>query len=458
MQNRKVLGIYGLLAITIAGVFSAKNLPFMAKYGFAGVFYYILVALLFFIPSALACAELATGFPDKGGIYAWVKAAFGDRFGFLAVWLEWTNTIVSFPASLSFIAATLAYIFAPQLADNKIYILLVTLSIFWGGTIVNLFGIKVSSWVSGLGVLFGALLPTAIIVILGAAWLLDGHPAQISFTAQSFMPPMHWTSAALLSGLILAFSGMQVAAFHAHEIKNPQQDYPRALLISFVVILLTSVLGSLAIAVVVPLKEIGLVTGIMQTAQIFFATYHLSWMLPLMSIAIVIGCAAAVNTWLIAPCKGLQVTAEHEHLPKFLSYTNRHGAPVKLLLAQAIVGTILSSVFLYMPSVNSSFWILTALTAILTFFMDILIFSAAIRLRYSKPLVKRAYKIPGGFFGVWLVCGVGALVCVMGIILGFIPPAQFKTGSLFFYEGFLVLGVLVLALPPFLMRIRNTTH
>ena len=79
--------------------------------------------------------------PRAGGIYAWVEQAFGDRSGFLAVWFEWVENIVWFPTVLSFVAATLAYVIDPSLADNKLYLVIVMLTIFWALTIANFFGI-----------------------------------------------------------------------------------------------------------------------------------------------------------------------------------------------------------------------------------------------------------------------------------------------------------------------------
>jgi len=139
--HTKVLGIYGITGITIAGILTPRTLPIMAKYGFASTFFYIIAALLFFIPTALACAELATGWPQKGGSYAWVSAAFGSGTGFLTVWLEWVNNVAAFPMNLVFLTTALAYIFDPSLAQNKAYLVTLMLVIFWGVTLLNLFGI-----------------------------------------------------------------------------------------------------------------------------------------------------------------------------------------------------------------------------------------------------------------------------------------------------------------------------
>ncbi|HDZ59359.1 MAG TPA: amino acid permease, partial [Actinobacteria bacterium] len=66
------LGIFTLAMINVAAVLSLRNLPSMAEYGYALIFYLTLASLCFFIPSALVSAELASGWPRKGGVYLWV--------------------------------------------------------------------------------------------------------------------------------------------------------------------------------------------------------------------------------------------------------------------------------------------------------------------------------------------------------------------------------------------------
>jgi len=82
-------------------------------------------------PSFIRRGWLATGWPRAGGVYAWVKAGFGPRSGFLAVWFDWIENVVWFPTVLSFVAATIAYTFQPNLANNKWYLVVVMLVVFW---------------------------------------------------------------------------------------------------------------------------------------------------------------------------------------------------------------------------------------------------------------------------------------------------------------------------------------
>jgi len=375
------LGVVTIAMMSVVGIFSLRTLPLMAEYGFSAIFYYIAIALLFFIPSALTCAELATGWPKTGGLYVWVKEAFGSRIGFLAIWLEWTNTVISFPVTLVFIAAMIAYAFNPALADNKYYMLISMLILFWGTTFINFLGIKFSSLISNIGLIFGTLFPCVLMIGLSASWLLLDKTPQIHFSLHSFIPDFGLTKSAFIVGLILGYAGMQVAGFHAQDAKNPQRDYPRAMFAAVFVILALSIFGSLAISIVVPQQKISVVTGIMQAIDIFFQTFHLGWFLPIATILIAIGTFSMVNIWIISPCKGLLASARCGDLPKVMTRVNKYGAPTTLLITQALVGTFFSLVYLLMPTVSSSYWMLFALTALLTLLMNILLFSSVIYLR-----------------------------------------------------------------------------
>jgi amino acid transporter len=97
-----------------------------------------------------------------------------------------------------------------------------------------------------------------------------------------------------------------------------------------------------------------------------------------------------------------------------------------------------------MPNLSSYFWILSALSAQSYLIMYILMFISAIRLRYTQPHVPRAYRVPFHYPGMWFFAGIGILVSVFAICLGFVPPVQIEVGSLFFYDSFLAVGLLIM--------------
>ena len=121
--SKKVLSVFSLTMINIIAVDSLRNLPISAEYGFSIIFYYLIAAFIFFIPIALVAAELATGWPKLGGMYVWVKEAFGAKAGLITIWLQWIYNIVWYPTILAFLATIAAYLINPSLAHNKFYLL-----------------------------------------------------------------------------------------------------------------------------------------------------------------------------------------------------------------------------------------------------------------------------------------------------------------------------------------------
>ena len=121
MKSKRSLTVFTLAMINVAAICNLKNFPITAELGLAAVFYYALAALFFFIPVSLISAELATGWPETGGVYVWVKKALGKKMGFLAIFLQWGNNLFWYPSILSFTAASFAYLIDPKLAENPVY-------------------------------------------------------------------------------------------------------------------------------------------------------------------------------------------------------------------------------------------------------------------------------------------------------------------------------------------------
>ncbi|MCB1118146.1 MAG: amino acid permease, partial [Chlamydiia bacterium] len=94
VKSKRSLKVFALAMINVAAICSIKNWPLTAEYGFSSLFFFLVSALAFFIPVSLVAAELATGWPERGGVFVWVKEALGHKMGFLAVWLQWAENAI----------------------------------------------------------------------------------------------------------------------------------------------------------------------------------------------------------------------------------------------------------------------------------------------------------------------------------------------------------------------------
>ena len=451
MEKRKVLSVFVLSMINVAAICNIGNISFTAQLGFSSVFFYILGCIVFFIPAGLISAELATGWPERGGVYIWVREALGERLGFVAIWMQWAENIIWYPTILSFTAATMAYIINPKLATNKFYIMTMVLSIFWIVTLVNFLGMKVSGWISTICVIIGVFIPAALIISLGVSWTILGHTSQISYSFSNLIPKM--TSIhdfSILATILLFFAGIEMSAVHAKEVQNPQKNYPKAILLSSILIVFILSFGALAIATVVPESKIELASGTIEAFKYFLDSYNIAWILPIIALFMAIGALGMVSTWIVGPTKGILATARHGELPPFLQKVNKKNMPVNILITQAIVITILSLLFLYMPTVSDSYRILLYLTAQLYLVMYFLLFISGIVLRYKRKDVERKYKIPFGNVGMWVVGLLGATGSLFAMSFGFIAPKGFEKP--YFFSSFLIIGMAIFFIIPFIIH------
>ena len=448
----RVLGTFTLAMMTMAAIVSLRNLSMTAELGFSAVFFLGVAALVFFIPISLVTAELAASWPRPGGCYVWVSEAFGKPLGFIALWASWMASVAWFPTVLAFTATMLAHMLSPflpslALEHNTYFVLGIMLIVFWGTTISNFFGLKFSGFLSSFGVVIGTLIPGCLIIIFGLLWIAAGKPSQIPLTMDSLIPDFKLDNLALFGGVLLGLAGVELAAYHIRETRNPQKNYPLAILIAAILILGVYILGTLAIAVVVPQSDLLLASGLIQAFYVFFANVGVEWMVPLLACFIFLGAIAGINAWVIGPAKGLLVVAQDKFLPSFLQRENMNGVPISLLIAQAIIGSILAMIFLYLKDNNASIWFLTALSAQFTFVQYILVFAAVLKLRYSQPDTARAFKVPA----VWLVAGLGIASCVFSFLIVYAPHAKLVSLDTVTYGLLLTISFLALLLPALML-------
>ncbi len=450
-KMHKKISFFSLVMLIVASIDSIRNLPSAALFGSDLIFFFIGAALVFLVPTALVAAELTATYPEKGGIYHWVYKAFGDKWAMVAIWMQWINTMVWYPTILLFISGTAAYLIHPDLVQNKTYLVCSVLTIFWSITIANFWGMHFSSKMNNLFGLIGTIFPMLLLITLGGIWVFSGEPLQIEVNMSTFVPSFSNSTAWIsLIAIMASFLGMELAGVHVADIKNPQKNFPRALLLSSFFILATMVLGSLAIAFVLPAKQINLVSGVMQVLSSIFEIFHLEWLTPILTVLIVLGSTGSIINWLISPAKGLMHAAEFGYLPPLFAKKNAKGVPVNILLSQAVLVSVFCFLFLLVPGVNGFYWFLTGLSTELYMIMYVLMFLAAFKLHYKEKNRPKVFKIPGGALGIGLVCFFGILGCLATISVFFLHPENIDLGSKSRYLLMVIFGNVLTISPVFL--------
>ena len=444
----KKINMLALVLLITGAIDSIRNLPTTALFGSSLIFFCLFAAVVFLIPTALVSAELSAKFPEKSGVFHWAKLAFGSHTAFAIVWLQWINTMVWYPTMLAFIAATAGYLIDPSIMHNNYDLVVIMLVVFWGQTLINLKGLHLSARFAAICTVFGMVIPMIAIIMLGAVWLISAMPSHIHFTLKALIPNFtrgeNWIS---LTAIMASYLGMELAAVHVNDVKNPQHNFPKALLFSVVIILFTVILGSLAIAVVLPNARISLVGGVLQAFQAFLQAYHLGFLLPVLVVMVLIGSVGGLTNWVISPAKGLLQGAECGFLPAWLSKTNQHGVAKNILVLQAVLVSIIAMAFLFLPSINGSYWLLTDISTQLYILMYVLLFLSAIKISVKFSHIKSAFSVKGGKYAVTAVSLLGLFGCTVSIIVGFIPPQSINVGTPFHFILSFCIGMVVMLLP-----------
>ena len=456
-SNGFKLSVMTLAIMNVTAVVSLRGLASEAIYGIQSAFYYLFAAIVFLIPTAMVAAELAAMYASKqGGVFRWVGEAYGPRVGFLAIWLQWIQSTIWYPTVLTFGAVSIAFIGTDPTADaalasNRVFTLVVVLAIYWIATIIALRGLdwvgKVSKW----GGIIGTIVPAAVLILLAIIYLAKGGHNYLN-THVSFFPDLtNFSNLVLASSIFLFYAGMEMMGIHVMEVDNPKRNYPRAIVIGSLVTVLIFILGTFALGIVVPAKDISLTQTLLIGFDNYFSFLRMSWLGSVVAIALVFGVLAGVLTWVSGPSKGIFTVGRAGYLPPFFQKTNSRGVQRNILLVQGVIVTILGMLFVVMPSVQSFYQILSQLTVLLYLIMYMLMFSSAIVLRYKRPQLERPFRLGRGNALMWILGGLGFAGSLLAFVLSFIPPSQIAVGSKTVWFSVLIVGSLVVVVIPFII-------
>lgn len=446
------LTMMAMAILLITSIFSLRGLPSEAKYGIQSVFFFIFAAVVFLVPFSLVCAELASTYTKSGGLYRWVAEAFGPKWGWTAMYLEWQTVVFWFPTVLMFGAASLAYIawpesFDQELASNKWYTLVVAMVLYWAATFNAFRGQKSANLLSTYGGLVGTIVPGALLIILGALYFILGK--QNNLADVPFFPDFsHFNTLVLAASIFLFFAGMETQAVHINDMSNPAKQFPRSVFVACIAIVVLYALGTLVIGLVIPTDNINLLQSLLVAYKALWSSFGLGWLGNVIALFVMFGVVGQISALVTGPSAGLMAVAQSGYLPRSLQKVNDNGVNKSILYIEGALVSVLILVMIVLPTVESAYQIMSQMATIIYLIMVVLIYLAFIRLRRTAPNRKRGFKVPGGKLGMVVVSGLGIAGALLAMALSFIPPSQIATGSPVVYVSIIAIGVAIfVALP-----------
>ena len=453
-QTNKKISILSLTMLNISAIVSLSSIAFMATIGLQSVFFYLIAAVTFLLPTSLICAELSSMIThNNGGVFSWVKAGLGEKAGVLAMWLEWFNNVVGFPSTVTSLIATFAYVGFRGFVENtqtSFGFWLIMAATFIAISLFNFLPLRRVVILNIIGAVFGMIIP-GILLIVGAVYFVATGQSHLEYHGVGdIFPALSLATYALLVKTLSSYSGIQSVAFHMTNIENPEKNIPKSILIATVTIVTLTILATLALMVVVPVKDVNVLNGLIQGISAVLEIIGLAGMGPVVTVMVTIGMLAALSTWVLGPARGMQTAAEQEFFPKIMAGKNKFGMPVNMLVIQIFIVLVLSSTFLIMPSIYAAFAMLVAITSQFTVVMWIMVFVSAIRLRFTKPDASRVFYV-GERNTNWLLVSmscVAIFMCICGFVLGLFPPSFSHVKNVFQYTVILAIADLVIIAIP----------
>ncbi len=415
-----------------------------SQFGLASLGLWLLAMLVFFLPSAVAVRELTEIDPAAGGIYRWVRRAFGPLHGFVAGWGYWVNNLFYFPSLLVATAAIAAYTAGPRfvhLGDDNVFIGAVSLAGLWLAVAMNVVGLRVGKRLQNLGG-YGTWLP--LLLFLGlAVWALVTRGSATAVAPRALVPEkLDLQSINLFATMTFGLAGLELAPTLGDEIYDAAATLRRGVLVSGLAIVAMYVLGTAAMLIALPRETVSITNGMPQaTAALVQRLGALPWLGPIpaiVAILLVLGNLGGVGAWLAGSARLPYVAGVDGALPAaFARIHPRWQTPHVGLLIQGVIATAFVVASLVGSTVQNAYLVLTQTTVILFFIPYIYLFAAYVRLRRRRTV---------GTAGVGLV---GLAAVVFSIVLGFVPPADEAHPLLYEAKvvggviGFMALGVLL---------------
>jgi len=394
-----------MFSYTTGGPFGLESMVATSGPGMT-LLYLLVIPFSWCIPVSLVSAELTTAMPVEGGFYRWTRAAFGDFWGFLAGWWNWSASFL-LGGSYAVLFADYLAVYFPQITGWKHW--LVSFALIALITWVNIRGIQMVGKAATAFELF-IFIPVIAMIILGLAkW----H--QNPFVP--FVPPDRPFSQVFGVGLALGlwlYSGYEQLSTVAEEVENPQRTYPRAL--ALVVPL------SIAAYFLPTLAALTSVDHWQSWKDGYFSTVAQQiggpWLGSLMTVAAMVSTMALLNSTVLTTTRMPFALAEDGYLPHFLSAKHpRFGTPwVAILISAAIYASLALHTLGQLISVYVWFRAATTVMTVLS----------AWGLRHKRPDLPRAFRIPAGRLGLVYVIALPTIMTV--IALYFSDPVALRWG------------------------------
>lgn len=406
-QTDMILGL-------VCAIFFLDTIPSVATMGWASITWIVIVGILFFFTGSLTCAELGAAYPDDGGFAGWAARAFGPKMGARIGYIYWACNAVWLSSNATLFVQVFQATFSIEL--GSVAATLLNLAVIYIMLALLLLPSKSSTALYNYGAIVKIIIGV-FLVVAGIICFTQGGTRANPFSASDMIPTLG-ASIVFIPALIYNFLGFETSAANG-RMENPAKDVPRAAVKNVLLVAILYIVASIAVLWAVPIENVNITTGIIQTLQAGFGSSGaLGMVVMILGFLYLTVLFIQGMLWVGAPCNTAAIGGETGELPRVFSKRNKNGQPVGVIVISAIMATLMTLASSLIPGDSQVvFWAIFSCTSLLLLIPYVVNFEAYFKLRKTDKTTPRPYVLPGPKWLSTLLIRIAEFITVATCVL-----------------------------------------
>ena len=415
-KKAKKFRLFDAVLAVICVVFVAEAAAPVAAIGNSQFFWWIFLIVAFLLPYGLISAELGTTYDDEGGLYDWVKRAYGNAWGSRVSWYYWVN----YPLWMASLAVLFPEIIGKLIGGELNAFLALAIELAFIRIIVGISCTKASDskWIlNGSAVIKVCL--ALLLGIMGIRLAMTQGMAN-PYTPASLLPAFDLHSLSFISVIIFNFMGFEVVTTFADDMENPKKQIPQAIIAGGLTIAAIYIFSAFGIGAAIPTSEISTSSGLIDSFQLLYGR-ETGWFITVVSVLFLLTLFGNMLSWAYGVNYVAMYAAKSYDMPKVFEKTSKKNEmPVGAAVMNGVVATALLVIAPILPS-QDLFWSFFALNIVTLLLSYVPIFPAFLKLRETDPKTHRPFLVKGGAFKLKLMAYVPMILLLISILFICVP-------------------------------------
>jgi amino acid transporter len=366
-------------------------------------------------------AELGSTFRSEGGMYDWVKMAFGKKWAARVAWNYWIN----FPLWISSLGVAVTDVVASIFGVTLSVPMLIILQLAYIA-LVSFLGtqrIGESKVIVNIGTAFKIIFMVALGILGIYVFAKTGVSANPIHSFKDLLPSLDLSGLSFISVIIFNFLGFEVVATFTDDMKEPKKEIPKALIIGGILMAIFYVLPATGINIAMSTDEAA-VAGITDSFTLLLTSLGMNAAL-VKTIAIIVGLmfiytmVANITSWSFGVNSVAKYSADDGGLPKIFSKVNKDGVPYMASIINGVVAAVINIIGIILGVVSESasnlFWTFFSLSLVTLLISYIPLFLSFKKLRKIDK-TERVYKVPGNKFWINVCTYLPFILLILAVI------------------------------------------